>query len=72
MRSIENFYSERGRDLLVPLVATAVGATASAAVILSLVGSPPPQHDVTRITNLVSLTQFLEIKARARRFHHGR
>jgi hypothetical protein len=50
MRSIENFYSERGRDVLVPLVATAVGATASAAVILSLVGSPPPQHDVTSIS----------------------
>jgi len=52
MRSIENFYSERGRgqSLLLPLVATAVGATASAAVILSLVASPPPQHDVSSIS----------------------
>jgi hypothetical protein len=52
MRSIENFHSERGhgQTLLVPLVATAVGATASAAVILSLVGSPPPQHDVSSIS----------------------
>jgi hypothetical protein len=52
MRSIGNFYSERGhgQHFLIPLVATAVGATASAAVILSLVGSPPTQPDVSSIS----------------------
>jgi hypothetical protein len=52
MRSTGHFYSERGHrhPLLVPLVATAVGATASAAVILSLVGSPPTQPDISSIS----------------------
>jgi hypothetical protein len=52
MRSSGNFYSERGhgQPLLISLVGTAVGATASAAVIFSLVGSPPTQSDVLSIS----------------------
>jgi hypothetical protein len=58
MRFTGNFYSEwdhaRGgscnRTLLVVLVACAVGATASGAVILSLVGSPSTQPGVPSIS----------------------
>lgn len=52
MRSIGNFHSEwgRGQALLVSLVATAVGAVASATVILSLVGSPTTQPGVLSIS----------------------
>jgi hypothetical protein len=51
MRS-NNFYSEwgRGQTLLVSLVATAVGAVASAAVIWSLVDSLTTQPDVSSIS----------------------
>jgi hypothetical protein len=55
MRFTGNFFSEGhhvsgGRSshtLLVPLVACAVGATASGAVVLSLVGSPVTQQSVS-------------------------
>ena len=56
MRLIGNYYSEwadRGdtrRTLLVTLVACAVGATASAAVIFSLTSSPTTQPDVRSIS----------------------
>jgi len=52
MRSIGNFHLERrrGQALLVSLVAIAVGATASGAVILSLVGSPSTQPGVPSIS----------------------
>ena len=56
MRVIGNYYSEwadRGdtrRTLLVTLVACAVGATASAAVIFSLTSSPTTQPDVRSIS----------------------
>src|SRR5689334_9020517 len=51
MRS-NNFYSEwgHGRTLLVSLVATAIGAVASAAVIWSLVGSLTTRPDVSSIS----------------------
>jgi len=57
MRFTGNFFSEvdvrRGsstRTLLVPLVACAVGATASGAVLLYLAGSPNTQPDVSSIS----------------------
>src|SRR5215469_7792871 len=57
MRSMGNYYSEwadsRGntrRTLLVTLVACAVGATASAAVIFSLASSPTTQSGVPPIS----------------------
>jgi hypothetical protein len=56
MRSIGNYYSEwadRGNTrhtLLVTLVACAVGASASAAVIFSLVSSPTTQSSVSTIS----------------------
>ena len=57
MRSMGNYYSEwadsRGntrRTLLVTLVACAVGATASAAVIFSLASSPTTQSGVPAIS----------------------
>ena len=57
MRSMGNYYSEwadtRGntrRTLLVTLVACAVGATASAAVIFSLASSPTTQSSVPPIS----------------------
>jgi hypothetical protein len=52
MRSIGNLYSQRehGQALLVSLVATAVGVTASAAVILFLMSSPTAQPDVSSIS----------------------
>jgi hypothetical protein len=52
MRAIGNFYSEgrHRQGLLVSLVATAVGAIASAAVILSLLGSPATQPGVSSIS----------------------
>ena len=57
MRFTGNFFSEwhlrRGSSnhtLLVPLVACAVGAAASGAVILSLVGSPMTQPGVSSIS----------------------
>jgi hypothetical protein len=60
MRLIGNYYSEwsdtRGNTrhtLLVTLVACAVGATASAAVIFSLASSPTTQPDVPSISPIV-------------------
>jgi hypothetical protein len=56
MQSIGNYYSEwadRGNTrhtLLVTLVACAVGAAASAAVIFSLASSPPAKPDVASIS----------------------
>jgi hypothetical protein len=52
MRSIGNLYWQRehGQALLVSLVATAVGVTASAAVILFLMNSPTTQPDVSSIS----------------------
>jgi hypothetical protein len=57
MRLIGNYYSEwadargdTGRTLLVTLVACAVGATASAAVIFSLASSPTTQSSVPPIS----------------------
>jgi hypothetical protein len=58
MRFTGNFFSERAHvrggssnyALLVPLVTCAVGATASGAVILSLVGSPMTQPGVSTIS----------------------
>src|SRR5262249_51620905 len=58
MRFTGNFFSERAhvrggssnRTFLVPLVACALGATASGAVILSLVGSPTTQPGVSSIS----------------------